>query len=1219
MTRNPHQCRRKEPTGRWLLVTLLLPLAACVSRNEPSEPVEARRSALGTPWVGNATAVTSGYYHSCALLDTGRVVCWGGGGGALGSGFSSNATAPVEVVGLTDAVAVAAGGFHTCAIRANRQVVCWGLGGYGQLGDGNFTSSLVPVTVVGITDAVQIAGGTDHTCAVRVTGEIACWGLGSAGWITNGVFNNSPVPVPVSGISDATAVAASSFFTCARRASGAVACWTPMNLIPAPVAGISDSKAIAAGEYHVCAVRGIGTISCWGLPGLYSGAYGQLGNGAFTDSIIPVAVTGVSDATTISAGRWHTCALRASGEVACWGYGLEGELGNGAAVHSSVPVAVTGLSGAVAISTGEAHSCALGSDGRIVCWGLDLFGQLGFDAFTRSATPVPTQNLSTATTVVAGTAHACAIHDGGSVSCWGWNTNGQLGSGDLAYSSTPRAVSGLSDVVALAASGHTCALRATGEVACWGGNRTGQLGNGGTTDSSVPSTVPDLSGVAAIAAGGDYTCAARSTGEVVCWGDNSFSQLGVAGISRSTSPVAVPGLSGVVALAAGNRHTCALRTTGEVYCWGANNLGQLGDGTKISRSTPGVITGLSAVSLIAGWDRTCAVNASGDLRCCGDGTSTPTVVSGVSNVASAAIGYTHACARLATGGVKCWGIGSPYGQLGNGAVSTSSLPVTVSGLTDAVSLSSGQYHTCVARAGGGVACWGRGIEGQLGNGMSGIYDVPTNFVGFGSNVGQPCSAASECTSGFCVGGVCCASECSFECQACSVASGGSVDGTCRPAAPRPCGDDENGCTADVCDGNSVTCQHPPGNAGTECRGANVCTGPATCDGVSADCPPNPLMPAGTPCNSVDACEAAAVCSGNSEVCPAVPLPPESCGLVFSDEPTVGFLGWFDDQHPEANPEGSVQLTFYGLEGGPEQGATATVVTSDDGPSLPPGFQTIGGSGAHYWHIETSAKFTSLTICIRYADSWLATGGDSMLQLWHFNDAVFKDETIYRDPDHNLICASVTKLSPFALVLPLDTTAPILPDLPDVTAYATSTAGAVVNYTAPTATDDLDGPLPVTCTPPSGTTFAPGKAKVSCTAADTTGNAATKTFTVWVQYQAPTDGSFFLKPIRANGSSIFRIGRPVAVKFQLTGASQNITNLAAHLIVTKLSDTIQGTADDECDEDEDDTDFLFKYRKAKGIYVYRWKTRSENQGTYNLRVDLGDEVAHQINISLKAKR
>jgi hypothetical protein len=177
----------------------------------------------------------------------------------------------------------------------------------------------------------------------------------------------------------------------------------------------------------------------------------------------------------------------------------------------------------------------------------------------------------------------------------------------------------------------------------------------------------------------------------------------------------------------------------------------------------------------------------------------------------------------------------------------------------------------------------------------------------------------------------------------------------------------------------------------------------------------------------------------------------------------------------------------------------------------------------------------------------------------------------------------------------------------------------VSYTKPTATDAVDGVRPVTCLPGSGVTFHVGKTTVTCTATDKSGNKGTATFTVWVQYQAPSDGTFFLAPIRPDGSSIFVIGAPVPVKFKLTGASANITNLTAHLVVSQVSSTVQGTVTVVSDETVDDTDMTFKYRSSQRLYIYRWKTRDKTQGTYLLRADLGDGVTHQINVSLKTAK
>jgi hypothetical protein len=126
-----------------------------------------------------------------------------------------------------------------------------------------------------------------------------------------------------------------------------------------------------------------------------------------------------------------------------------------------------------------------------------------------------------------------------------------------------------------------------------------------------------------------------------------------------------------------------------------------------------------------------------------------------------------------------------------------------------------------------------------------------------------------------------------------------------------------------------------------------------------------------------------------------------------------------------------------------------------------------------------------------------------------------------------------------------------------------------------------------------------------------------TFAVTVTYQAPTDGTFFLAPVRSDGSSVFPIGRPVPVRFRLTGASAGITNLAARLTVTKISSTIRGTSDSSSDVTVADSGFVFQYRPAAKIYEYRWRTTDQTQGTYQLDVALGDGVTHRILVSLRA--
>jgi hypothetical protein len=308
-------------------------------------------------------------------------------------------------------------------------------------------------------------------------------------------------------------------------------------------------------------------------------------------------------------------------------------------------------------------------------------------------------------------------------------------------------------------------------------------------------------------------------------------------------------------------------------------------------------------------------------------------------------------------------------------------------------------------------------------------------------------------------------------------------------------------------------------------------------------------------------------------------------------------------------------------------------TLDGQPPPPSGYRFVGVN--YFWDINTIPHplfecsppgSPCIEVCINYG--LLSVPNEATVGLVH-DDGVttcpdagggttrWCNITTDRSASANWVCGNTSSLSPFALVAAIDEVGPVFENVPEtIVAYATSTAGATVVYTPPTATDALDGGRPVTCAPASGTAFPVGKTTVTCTASDTIGNPGEAAFTVWVQYQAPADASFFLKPIRPDGSSRFRLGRAVPVKFQLTGASAGITNLVARLTVTRISDAVRGTVDCEGDEDGEDTDMLFKYRKGKGIYGYRWKTRGESQGTYRLRADLGDGVTHEVNVSLK---
>jgi alpha-tubulin suppressor-like RCC1 family protein len=356
-----------------------------------------------TPHVlGGVTQISAGGFHTCALLTAGggTVKCWGKGtSGQLGNGANVNAKLPVSVVGLADVTQISAGEYHTCAVLTSAQVECWGQGTLGQLGNGANANSNVPVVVSGLAGVTQVSAGGFHTCALLTNRQVKCWGLGTSGQLGDNTFTSSNVPVAVASMTNAVQISTGGFHTCALLATRHIKCWglgtsgqlgnnTYANKrVPTLVVGLlSTTIQVSTGQYHTCALvaTGGGVVECWGL-----GNFGQLGTGETSRHKLPVAVGAINNATKISAGEYHTCALIATRHVRCWGEGTSGQLGDNAYANSKIQVLVGLIANALQISAGGHHTCALTTTRHNVeCWGLGSSGQLGDNAYANHKLPV---------------------------------------------------------------------------------------------------------------------------------------------------------------------------------------------------------------------------------------------------------------------------------------------------------------------------------------------------------------------------------------------------------------------------------------------------------------------------------------------------------------------------------------------------------------------------------------------------------------------------------------------------------------------------------------------------------------------------------------------------------------------------------------------------------------------------------------------------------------
>jgi len=1069
---------RRVPSRVGLLVAAGLLVAVT---GGPALAQSGRIVGWGDNSFGQATpgAVASGWWHSLVAKGDGTVIAWG-------RNDFGQATVPAGLSGVTK---LAAGLIHSLALKNDGTVVQWG-------------SNTQPVPV-GLSGVVAIGAGENISLALKSDGTVVQWG-------------NNVQPAPT-GLSNVVAVSTGGYHHLALKSDGTVVAWGMNNQGQTDVpAGLGGVIAVAAGEFHSLALKGDGTVVGWGRPI----------DSSDTGSQVPAGLAGVR---AISAGYGFSLALKNDGTMVAWGYNYVGQ--------STVP---SGLSGVVAVSAAWTHSLALKSDGTLVAWGDNAYGQ----------TTVPAGLNTSVRDVVAASAggfHSLALRGDGTVVAWGDNSSGQT---NIPF--------GLSGVVALAGGGyHSLALKSDGTVASWGANDLGQatvpenltgvvavstgyghnlalLGDGTVVawgwNAFGQTTVPaDLSNVVAVTGGSAHSLALKGDGTVVAWGNNSYGQ--------STVPAS---LSGVTAVAAGGYHSVALKSDGTVVAWGMDSNGQA--------TVPAGLSGVVAVA--AGLSHNLALKDDGTVVAWGI-PSYGYVPAGLSGVVAVAAGNGHNLALQQVQEVSYddgtkddqWWIAQAYKV---GVMFTKDdLPYCSNRLQKARLYvdagSTGQQlkmffldssFTEVAPSiftPGLQTGWNDIDVSSLGLVFDGDFLIAVQWVqpdGSGPNVflgydlsspanlshsyeynlgkwgGTGWHSPPEPSAGY--SGIWMIRAVVEEAGKCllSVTKTGTGSGTVSSSPSGiACG---NSCSAGFSQGDSVELTATPDKGMYFGGWSGACTGTGKCvvKMDSAKSVTATFMPVTMPVTFVLDLSSSAPqkdpvplsWSPPGSNCPPIRCAAQWCGCGVFNSGTVVTV---------AVPPGT-GLVFLGWDGA----CRGTSLTCDVTMEAYTWVSAMFGTAKYTLSVTKSGTGTGT---VESNPGGISCGADC-LEEFDANTVVTlraKSEVGTTFSGWSGACTGtdvcvVTMDSAKSVTATLDRVIPVIQTPGDITAVSPSASNVVVTYSV-SATDPVDGTVPVTCNPASGSYFVLGATSVNCTATNSSGNSASATFHVIVTTDAGGSG------------------------------------------------------------------------------------------------------------------
>lgn len=380
---------------------------------------------------------------------------------------AGNGSIPTSVTDNIKNKTLATGDRYALLVMPDGKVVAWGSGGSGELGTLSNTETL-PQYVLDESDAPitgvrSVSAGYNQSYAVKNDGTVLAWGSNYYGYLSDGTNGISPYYRP--------------------RA---------IPVLDASGNALTNVVAVATGFNHSIALINDGTVLSWG-----DNFYGQLGENSYaTGRNYPVVVVDESglplaDIIDVDSRYYHNLALKADGTVYAWGANLSGQLGDGTTTQRNVATQVfmsdgSPLSSIVAVAAGRSHSLALTADGQVFSWGENYGGRLGDGTEVSRSYPGRVMeasgvSVSGVVDIAAGYYHSLLIMSDGTIKSFGLNTDGQLGDGSLVNRLYPIAVSNsasveVSNVIAVSGGGNfSIAMKQDGTLFGFGDDLFAQI------------------------------------------------------------------------------------------------------------------------------------------------------------------------------------------------------------------------------------------------------------------------------------------------------------------------------------------------------------------------------------------------------------------------------------------------------------------------------------------------------------------------------------------------------------------------------------------------------------------------------------------------------------------------------------------------------------------------------------------------------------------------